>query len=170
MIPAAEADGSDAAQQHLRPAEHRQRRADETVRKDNAPSNAPEYSLFQMQLQINAKDDLRGQQERDPVSERGMSVRRKLAAFMFVAKKVADDGEHDAEGLDGDVPSGPDELRVSRKQLAADRVDVVASEQGGEKHTPRTMPVGNRKPHATSWSSMCIHRTVSCRLDQSPVF
>ena len=40
-----------------------------------------------------------------------MNIRSELASAVVVAKEVAHNCEDDAEGLEGDVPSGVDNLR-----------------------------------------------------------
>lgn len=76
----------DRAKEHLRPPEHRERPADEPVR---AHGPGPQCPLVDVQLEIHAEHELRGDRKKEHVRERTMRVREETAAAVGVPEYVA---------------------------------------------------------------------------------
>lgn len=83
-----------------------------------------------------------------------MDVRSELAPAVFVAKEVAYYCEDDAEGLEGDVPTGADNLGRS--------IPGIERDYRGQVLTPRTMPVGKMRAKERVWIAMWSHSITSC--------
>ena len=69
------------------------------------------YALFEVELQVDAHDDLGDQNEHDDRDEFGVDVvLGELAALMSMTQEVADDGKDGARDLYGNVPFGANYL------------------------------------------------------------
>lgn len=81
---------------------------------DEDAADAGEEAALDVQAEVDSEDDLDEEEEFEFRGVGGVDVVGELAAAVFVAEEVADDGHEGAEGLGGDVPAGVDELgRVS---------------------------------------------------------
>lgn len=110
MISLTEPQCRDATEQHLHPRRHGQRFTNNAVHDDEYAARFAEEAALEVELEIDAEDDLGEEEEAEVGREGGVDVVCELAAFVFVAEGVADDGEEGAEGLRGDVPAGADDL------------------------------------------------------------
>jgi hypothetical protein len=69
------------------------------------------YALFEVELQVDAHDDLGDQNEHNDRNEFGVDVvLGELAALMSVPQEVADDGKNRTRDLYGNMPFGADYL------------------------------------------------------------
>ena len=110
MIPSTEPKRRDAAKQHLHPAQHGHELTHDAMHVHHEVSNPRVDTLFEVQFQVNAHDDLRGEHHHEGDGEGAVDVGGELAPFVRVAEEVAEDGEGDAEGLEGDVEARAGDL------------------------------------------------------------
>jgi hypothetical protein len=77
----------------------------------NHLSNLAVYALFEVELQVNAHDDLGDQNEHNDRDEFGVDVvLGELAALVSMTQEIADDGKDRTRDLYGNVPFGADYL------------------------------------------------------------
>ena len=86
----------DRAKQHLRPPKHGVRLSDDAMR---AHGPGPQRPLVDVQLEVHAKRELRGQRYEEELGEPAMCARRELPAAVRVPEDVASKSERDARGL-----------------------------------------------------------------------
>ena len=103
VITPAKPKGRDATKQHLHPAHDGHELADDAVHVHHVSADARVHTLFEVQFQVDAHDGLHGEHHHEGEGKGAVDVGRELAALVRVAEEVADDGEDDAEGLEGDV-------------------------------------------------------------------
>jgi hypothetical protein len=114
----AEAQCSDAAEKHLRPADDREDLAVDAMDHARDRSDAAIDAALEMQSQVDSEEDLDAEQEVDPVRECGMDVGwNEFAAAMGMAQDEAKDREERSNDLNGDVPSGFANLQRRSDQL-----------------------------------------------------
>lgn len=75
-----------------------------------------------------------------------MDVGSELPAAMAVTEEVTDYGEDGTKGLEGNMPSGADDLDGTIRSRIEKRRE--------ETRTPRTMPVGKMMPKARIWMAI----------------
>lgn len=110
MIAAAEAKCCNPPEQHLHPARDGERFPNNTVCEHDIPPYTTVNAFLEMEFQIDAEDDLSDEHEHENRGEGGVNIRRELASAVGVAEEVADYGEDGTEGLEGNVPTGADNL------------------------------------------------------------
>lgn len=110
MVVAAEAEGRDAAEQHLSPAGDGDGLADDVVAEEDAAAHLAVDAFGEVEAEVCTHDDLRDEHEHEPVGEFGVHVGCKLPALVGVAEKVAYDCYGGPEDLDGDMPAVADDL------------------------------------------------------------
>ena len=74
-------------------------------------------ALFQMQLQIDSHHHLVRKHEHKHIGHGCVNVGRKLTTTMFMTEEIACYCKDGAEGLNGDVPSRPDNLEGSLSKV-----------------------------------------------------
>lgn len=108
VIVATEAHRRNASQHELDPANDGHELAHPSVRLDDHLPDLAMNAPLQVELQVDAHDDLGKEGEHEGRHKLGVGLGCELAAFVFVAQEVADEGEQRARRLDGDVQSGAD--------------------------------------------------------------
>ena len=88
VITLAEAERGNTTEEHLRPADNGHDLADDAVRQNEDPSNSSLSGLFKVQFQVEAQDDLRDQEQHQPIRERGVCIFAKLSTLVSVAEEV----------------------------------------------------------------------------------
>lgn len=143
MVFAAEAERRDAAEKHLHPCCYRQCLSQYAVRCHEPWTYSTKDTAFNVQAKVDSQDNLDEQSDPEARSELRVDVLGELATFVMVAQVVADNGEDSSQNLYWDVPSRADYL-VGRIRIAAWQCGFPDTQA----RTPRTIPVGNIKPHA----------------------
>lgn len=166
VVTLAEAQGGDAAKQHLGPGDDGEGLAVYAVYDADDGPHALVDSPVEVQAEVDADNDLGEHLEVDPVAEVGMDVGgEELAAAVHVAQGVSEEGEDGGQGLDGDVPPALGYLPGSRPAVSlviprhpGSRTRACSSRQGGGEErgrlTPSTMPRGNSTPKASILTKM----------------
>lgn len=107
VISPAESKCGDASKEELHPGYNRQCLSHHSVSNDNHPANLAVYALLEMELQVDAHDDLCDQHEHDDRDELGVDVVfGELPALVFMAQEVANDCKNGTGNLYGNVPFG----------------------------------------------------------------
>ena len=111
VISPAESKGGNSSKEELYPGHNRECLSQYTMPYQNHLSNLAVYALFEVELQVDAHDDLGDQYEHNDRDEFGVDiVLGELAALMSVTQEVADDGKDGTGDLHGNVPFGADYL------------------------------------------------------------
>jgi hypothetical protein len=110
MVGSAEAKGCDAPKYKLHPGDYWHGLANEAMSLDYDLPDLSMYTLFVMELQVDAHGDLGDEHEHDIWNELGVDVLGELPAFVLMPEEVSHDSEERAESLHGNVPFGADYL------------------------------------------------------------
>ncbi len=71
-------------------------------------------AFLEVEFEINAEYDLSDEHEQKHRGEGGVNIRRELATAVGVTEEVAHYCEDGTEDLEGDMPSGADDLEAVR--------------------------------------------------------
>ena len=93
MIAATVAHGGDASQHELDPADDGHELAYPAMGLDNHVPNLSVNAPFEVELQVDAHDDLGQEGEHEGRHKLGVGVGRELATFVLVTQEVAGEGE-----------------------------------------------------------------------------
>ncbi|KAI9662047.1 MAG: hypothetical protein M1831_002962 [Alyxoria varia] len=110
MVSLAESQGSYSAKEHLHPGDERQSFPYNPMSYDQPAADPAHKSTLDMQSQIYSQNHLGEEQPIQDWRKGGMNIVRELAALMLVSKEVANYCEYSRKRLNGDVPSGTDNL------------------------------------------------------------
>lgn len=143
MVALAEAESGDAAKHHLDPGGEREGLPVDAVEDAKEGADAALEALFEVQLQVDAEDDLGEHHKKQNVGEAGVDiVGDELSALVQVAECVSEEGEGGREDLERDVPAAFDDLLGLPVSFCSAPCLVYVPGM----LTPNTMPVGNRIP------------------------
>jgi hypothetical protein len=90
MVVSAISHGCYASKKHLCPTNDWKKLSQYSVRGHKVTACAPEHTLFQVELEIYAKNDLGCKHEAQSTGEPGVDIGCELAALVFMAKEVRD--------------------------------------------------------------------------------
>lgn len=124
MVAATEAEGGDAAEEHLYPARNRHDFTDHAVACDDMPTYTRVYALCQVKFEVYTQHDLEKEHQHEGRGEGGVYVGCELTAAMSMAQEITDESSHGAEHLDRDMPSRSDNLDDSVSTERRD-LDIV---------------------------------------------
>lgn len=100
MISLAEAQRRDASKEHLDPRDNRERLAVEAVQEAEDRSDAAVDAPFEMELEVDAEDDLGDHEEEDNGAELGVYIRRdELPPLVLMTQYVSEEGDDRREDL-----------------------------------------------------------------------
>jgi hypothetical protein len=137
MIIPAVSQSCDATKKHLHPGHNWHKLSYNSVPNHGHVPNLPMEPLRDVELEVDAEDDLDAQHQHQPIREPGMDILRECLPLMQVTQKICHHCNRRSQDLYRDVPSIPHYLLYQ---------SVKPIYCGKKKRTPRTIPVGKMMP------------------------
>lgn len=93
VVAAAEAERSDAAEEHLHPGSHRDELARDAMSHHHPPPDPAVEAFLEVQLEVDAEDDLEEDQEHQPGRKAAVDAFRELPALVLMPEDISEDGQ-----------------------------------------------------------------------------